>query len=92
MPYRRDGTSLGVREKLLDLCSRAVEANLVHSCGESSPYSTLDLRKSNDTPTVFTSASPKPWYVIVKASEEEQYFTADELFQYLSDLLKSRVL
>jgi len=92
MPYRRDGTSLGPREKLLDLCTRAVEARLVYSCGESVPYSTLDLRKSNDTTTVFKPASLKPWYVIVKASEEEQYFTADELSKYLNDLLKSKSL
>jgi hypothetical protein len=92
MPYRRDGTSLGPRGKLLDLCSRAVEANLVYSCGESSPYPTLDPRKSNETTTVFTPASPKRWYVIVKAPEEEQYFTADELSKYLTDLLKSKGL
>lgn len=92
MPYRRDGTSLGVREKLLDLCSRAVEANLVYSCGESSSDPTLNQRRSNDTTTVFTPDSPKPWYVIVKASEEEQYFTTNELSKYLTNLLKSKDL
>lgn len=92
MPYRRDGTSLGAREKLLDSCTRTVEARLVYSCGELVPYPTLDFSKSNDTITVLTPASLKPWYVIVKASEEEQYFTANELFQYLTELLKSRGL
>ncbi|MEB3309276.1 MAG: hypothetical protein VKJ02_03510 [Snowella sp.] len=92
MPYRRDGTSLGFREKLLDLCRRAVEAKLLYACGESTPYPSFDPSKSNDTTTVFKPAAPKPWFAKVKPMEDEQYFTADELHQYLTNLLKSQGL
>ena len=92
MPYRRDGTLLRPEDNLLDLCRRAVEAKLLYSCGQTMPYSTLDHIKSNDTTTVFKPTPPKSWFVKVKPEEGEQYFTADDLRKYLTDLFTSHNL
>ncbi len=89
MPYRRDGTASSSEDKLLDLCIRAVEAKLLYYCGQSTPYPSIDFSKSTDTIPAIAPTPAKPWVVRAKHDGEEQYFTADELRTYLTDLLRN---
>lgn len=83
MPYKRDGTFPRAEEKLLDLCSRAVEAKLLYACGQSAPDRTsTDVFATNLKPI-----SAKPWFVKVTPESKAQYFTADDLRKYLNTLL-----
>ena len=69
------------REKLFELCVRAVGDKLVYSCGEAPNYETYDFKTES-----IKAVPPKAWYVNKTANESEQYFTSGELYEYLSQL------
>ncbi|HLO86367.1 MAG TPA: hypothetical protein VK203_15410 [Nostocaceae cyanobacterium] len=72
-------------EKLHELCASAVEYQLVYSCGETLKYETYDFNKGAIEPV-----PPKPWFVKTTANEPEQYFTNEELYEYLTQLMSRK--
>jgi hypothetical protein len=66
---------------LEELCKRAVRDRLVYSCGVAPTYETYDSTTESIKPV-----PPKPWYVKITPNEPEQYFTNEELYEYLSKL------
>jgi hypothetical protein len=54
---------------------------LVYSCGVAPTYETYDSTTESIKPV-----PPKPWYVKITPNEPEQYFTNEELYEYLSKL------
>ncbi|MFN6500549.1 MAG: hypothetical protein RMX65_026600 [Nostoc sp. DedQUE01] len=64
-----------------ELCERAVRDRLVYSCGVAPNYEIYDFTTESIKPV-----PPKPWYVKITPNEPEQYFTSEELYEYLSKL------